>query len=71
MNKLFLLLFLSSATLFSQQKISKKLGDFNKVKVFSGLMVKLIKIDDNSTQNYVEIKGSNSEDVVIKNVNGF
>lgn len=71
MKKIFLLLVLSSVTLFSQQKISKKLGDFNEVKVFSGLMVKLIKISDDSTQNYVEIKGSNSEDVVVNNVNGL
>ena len=52
---------------FSQERISKKVGDFNAIKVFSGLHVKLIK----DTQNRVEVKGPQSEAVIIKNVNGL
>lgn len=67
MKKIILLLILTSTVTFSQQRISKNLGDFNKLKVFSGLRVKLIKSDKTS----IEIKGNNSEDVVVKNVNGL
>ena len=54
-------------TLFSQERITKNLGDFNQLKVFSGLHVKLIKSD---TQK-IEIKGYQSEAVIVKNVNGL
>lgn len=67
MKKLVLVLILSSLTTFAQQRITKDLGEFNKLKVFSGLRVKLIKSDKAS----IEIKGNNSEDVVVKNVNGL
>jgi hypothetical protein len=67
MKKLILLLILSTTITFAQQRISKNLGDFNSVKVFSGLRVRLIKSDVNK----IEIKGNNSEDVVVKNVNGL
>jgi len=66
-KKLFLLILLSTAISFSQQRISKNLGDFTKLKVFSGLRVKLIK----SNESKLEIKGNNSEDVVFKNSNGL
>lgn len=71
MKKVLLLSVLFSLSVFSQERISKKLGNFNQVKVFSGLNVKLIKIEDSNTQNYVEIKGGNNEDVVVKNINGL
>ncbi len=71
MKKLLLLLLIISPNLFSQSRITIKLGDFNQVKVFSGLNVKLIRVTDSNTQNYVEIKGDNSEDVVVKNINGL
>ncbi len=51
----------------AQERINKNLGDFNKVKVFSGLQVKLIKSDVQK----IEIKGFQSEAVVVKNVNGL
>lgn len=67
MKKLLILFLLSSSIAFSQQRISKNIGNFNKLKVFSGLRVKLIKSDDFK----IEIKGNNSEDVVFKNTNGL
>ena len=54
-------------TLFSQERITKNLGDFNQLKVFSGLHVKLIK----SYTQKIEIKGYQSEAVIVKNVNGL
>ena len=57
----------TSSLLFSQQRITKNLGDFNKVKVFSGLRVKLIKSESPS----IEINGRQSENVIVKNVNGL
>lgn len=69
MKKILLLLILSNSTLFSQERVSKNLGNFSQLKVFSGLNVTLIKIEDSTTQNYMEIKGSSSENVSVKNVN--
>ena len=69
--KYLLLVLLIPFTLFSQQRFTKKIGDFNKVKIFSGLKVKLIKNEDTSSQNYVEITGEKIETIVIKNVNGL
>ena len=66
MKKLtFLLVFISTIT-FAQEKITTKLGDFNTVKVYNGLTVELQKGETAK----VEITGSQSEDVSIKNVNG-
>ena len=44
----------------------KKLGDFNTVKVYNGLTVKLQK----SSKSKIEITGSQAEDVTVKNSNG-
>ena len=52
---------------FSQNRITKNLGDFNQLKAFSGLHIKLIK----DTANKIEIKGPQSEAVIVKNVNGL
>lgn len=67
MKKLTLLLVLISTFTFAQQKITTKLGDFNELKVFNGLTVELEK----SNESKIEISGSQSEDVSIKNANGI
>jgi hypothetical protein len=67
MKKIFYLVILISSITFGQERISKNLGDFSKIKVFSGLRVKLIKSD----KAKIEIKGNNSDDVVVKNINGM
>lgn len=67
MKHLVYILFLVTSISFAQSRISKNVGDFNQIKVFSGLQVKLIK----SNTNKVEIKGNKSEEVVVKNVNGL
>ena len=63
MKKLTLLLILFSATLFAQEPIITKLGDFNTVKVFNGLTVELKK----ASSSKIEISGSQAEDVSIIN----
>lgn len=67
MKKLTLLLFLASSITFAQGTISKKLGDFNSLKVYNGLTVELQK----SNESKIEISGSKSNDVVVKNSNGI
>ncbi len=67
MKKLTLLLVLISTFTFAQQKFTTKLGDFNELKVFNGLTVELEK----SNESKIEISGSQSEDVSIKNANGI
>lgn len=64
---LFISLFFVSFSFFAQERISKNLGDFNEVKVFSGLHVKLVKGESQK----IEIKGPQSEAVIVKNVNGL
>ncbi len=65
MKKILLLLLLTTSLTFSQEKITKSLGDYHTVKVFNGLEVELIK----SNKNKIEITGSKSNEVVVKNVN--
>ena len=67
MKKLALLLTLSCSILFAQEPITKKLGDFNTLKVFNGLTVEIQK----STESKIEITGSKSDDVSVKNSNGI
>jgi len=67
MKKLALLLTLTCSILFAQEPIEKKLGDFNTLKVFNGLIVELHK----SSTSKIEITGSKSENVSIKNANGI
>lgn len=67
MKKLTLLLILFSATLFAQEPITTKLGDFNTVKVFNGLTVELKK----SSGSKIEISGSQAEDVSVINSDGI
>ena len=66
MKKLTLLLILFSATLFAQEPITTKLGDFNTVKVYNGLTVELQK----SNSSKIEISGSQAKDVSVNNSNG-
>lgn len=66
MKKLTLLLILFSATLFAQEPITTKLGDFNTVKVYNGLTVELQK----SNSSKIEISGTQAKDVSVKNSNG-
>lgn len=67
MKKLALLLTLTCSILFAQEPITKNLGDFNTIKVYNGLTVKLQK----SSTSKIEISGEKSEDVSIKNSNGI
>jgi hypothetical protein len=67
MKKLALLLTLTCSILFAQEPITKNLGDFNTIKVYNGLTVKLQK----SSTSKIEISGEKSEDVSIKNANGI
>ena len=66
MKKLTLLFVFISVLGFSQEKITTKLGDFNTLKVFNGLTVELQKGETSK----VEITGSQSKDVTIKNSGG-
>ena len=67
MKKLTLLLVFISTLTFAQEKIITKLGDFNTLKVYNGLTVELKK----GESSRVEITGSQSKDVSIKNSNGI
>jgi hypothetical protein len=67
MKKLAILLMFSCSILFAQEPISKKLGDFNSLKVFNGLTVELQK----SNTSKIEITGLKSESVTVKNSNGI
>ncbi|HEY9221996.1 MAG TPA: head GIN domain-containing protein [Lutibacter sp.] len=66
MKKLTLLLILFSATLFAQEAITTKLGDFNTVKVYNGLTVELQK----SNSSKIDISGSKAKDISVNNSNG-
>lgn len=65
-NVLFFFL-LSSCMVVSQTTISKKLGDFQKIKVYNGLNLELIK----SSEQKLEIKGEKAAKVKVKNTNGI
>jgi len=67
MKKLALLLTLTCSIIFAQEPVTKNLGDFNTLKVFNGLTVELQK----SNSSKIEITGSKSENVTIKNSNGI
>lgn len=67
MKKLLIVLFFISGILYSQEKITKNLGDFNVLKTYRGLHVKLVKSD----APVIVIEGRKSNDVIVKNVNGI
>lgn len=66
MKKIVIVLFFVSSIVFGQEKITKKLGDFNVIKTYRGLTVELIKSDTPE----VVIEGKKSKEVIIKNING-
>ena len=61
MKKLYLLLLVVCAQMFSQTEISKTLGEFSEIKVYDLINVDLIK----STENKIVISGKNSENLNI------
>ena len=67
MKKLALLLLFTSSLVFAQETIETKLGDYNTLKIFSGLKVELIKSDVSK----VVVTGSKADQVSIKNKNGI
>ena len=69
MKKLILLSFItiiSNFNLFSQYKVERNIGDFNRLKVYDLLNIELIK----SSTNKVEINGEFPSQAVVKNKNG-
>ena len=66
MKKIFFLSFFLTVFLVSAQTtITKKLGDFSKIKIYNGIDVELIK----STESKVIITGKKAEKVIIKTKN--
>lgn len=66
MKKIVLLLILISSLSFAQDKRTLALGDFNSIKIFTGLKIKLIQ----SSEQKIEISGQNQRNIVVKNKNG-
>ncbi len=66
MKQLFIAFIFIATSVFSQEKITKNLGDFNTVKAYRGLHIELVK----SSSPKIEIRGPKSEEVTIKNVDG-
>ena len=66
MNKIVLILFFISNIGFSQEKITKNLGDFHELKTYRGLNVELIKSD----KAKIVIEGNKSKEVLVKNIDG-
>lgn len=62
---LIIVLALVSTTLFAQKR-TVNIGDFNEVKIFNGLRVTLHKSD----KQYVSVFGDDTEEIIVKNVNG-
>lgn len=67
MKNITLLLLFSCSIVFAQETITTNLGDFNDLKVFSGLTVKLEKSDVAK----IVITGSKADQVTVKNKNGL
>ena len=63
---LFIIAFLVSNILVSQTTITKVIGDFDKLKVYNGIELELVK----SEEQKVEITGEKAEKVKVKNSNG-
>ncbi|HLF50986.1 head GIN domain-containing protein [Flavobacterium sp.] len=66
MNYKLIVLLLIAQIGFSQEKITKNLGDFDEIKVLDKISVQLIP----SNENRIEISGKNNSDVEIINKNG-
>ena len=68
MKKYILISFLVlSNVLFSQSTVTKKLGDFYKIKVYNGINIELIR----SQEHKIEVTGEKSQKIKIKNTNGI
>jgi len=68
MKKVLLLVaILGSNLIFSQTTITKTIGDFDKLKVYNGIELELIKSDEQK----LEITGEKAEKVKVKNNNGI
>lgn len=66
MNYKLIVLLLTAQIGFSQEKITKNLGDFDEIKVLDKISVQLIP----SNENKIEISGKNNSDVELINKNG-
>ncbi len=66
MKKVLIVLIFISNLIFSQDKVNKNLGDFNVLKTYRGLHIKLVKSKDNK----IVIEGEKAEEVIVKNTNG-
>ena len=66
MQKVLIILFFVSNLVFSQETITKNLGDFHELKTYRGLNIELIKSD----KAKIEIEGNKSKEVLIKNIGG-
>lgn len=62
---LFVIAIFSSSILISQTTVTKQLGDFDKLKVYNGIEVELIKSDEQK----IEITGEKAEKVKVKSSN--
>ncbi|MEZ7993380.1 MAG: head GIN domain-containing protein [Flavobacteriaceae bacterium] len=68
MKKYILINFLVlSNMLFSQSTVTKKLGDFYKIKVYNGINIELIR----SQEHKIQVTGEKSQKIKIKNTNGI
>ena len=68
MKKYILINFLVlSNVLFSQSTVTKKLGDFYKIKVYNGINIELIR----SQEHKIQVTGEKSQKIKIKNTNGI
>ena len=65
-TKILIALLIISQSLFSQNENSRKIGDFNILKVYDLINIELILAEE----NYAEISGQHSNKVVVKNKNG-
>lgn len=65
-KQVFIFFLLSHFMVTSQTTISKKLGDFQKIKVYNGINLELIK----SNEQKLQIKGEKGSKVKVKNING-
>ena len=66
MKKSIIFLFFLSNIIFSQEEITKNLGDFHELKTYRGLNIELVKSDEAK----IVIGGKRADQVVVKNVDG-
>lgn len=66
MKQLYLILLFFSINIFTQEELSKNLGDFATLKVYNGIEVELIASNDAE----VKVSGAKADKLKIKNVNG-